>query len=243
MAVSDQESAFELIQHAFTVAETFQIPVVVLTEKEIAENVATVPSFTTDHIPLQRNLVTDPDELKKLVSRDRYALTDSGISKRRIPGSGETYFFCNGDEHHEDGTLDESPATAQMIEKRIKKSALLETSLSEPILYGDADPEHVYIGRGSTKMVMHDVLNIAKEQGKNIAYVHVERLRPLKKAYFRDLLSKHPSYTIIENNATGQLATLLQQELGMPVSNRLNKRDGRQRTVEEVWEHIEQLGI
>lgn len=42
VAVSDQHSAYTLIQHAFNYAETFQLPVIVLTDKEIADQKKTV---------------------------------------------------------------------------------------------------------------------------------------------------------------------------------------------------------
>jgi hypothetical protein len=54
IAISDQESGFHLIQEAFDLAEQFQVPVMVLTEKVIAENYRTVPVFHK-----QRQISTD----------------------------------------------------------------------------------------------------------------------------------------------------------------------------------------
>lgn len=59
------------------------------------------------------------------------------MSKRRLPGTSETIFFCNGDEHKEDGTLDESVESAHMIMKRIKKKKAILEILPEPVTYGN----------------------------------------------------------------------------------------------------------
>jgi len=59
VAVSDQQSAFELIQQAFNYAEIYQLPCIILTEKAIAENHATVPTFVFSTTPIERSLVTD----------------------------------------------------------------------------------------------------------------------------------------------------------------------------------------
>jgi pyruvate/2-oxoacid:ferredoxin oxidoreductase alpha subunit len=45
IAVSDQQSAFELTQHAFNLAEAFQVPVILLSEKVIAESRRMLPQF------------------------------------------------------------------------------------------------------------------------------------------------------------------------------------------------------
>jgi pyruvate/2-oxoacid:ferredoxin oxidoreductase alpha subunit len=64
-----------------------------------------------------------------------------------LPGTSETIFFCNGDEHHEDGTLDESPATEHMIMKRIKKQKAILRKLPEPTVYGKETAAISFIGR------------------------------------------------------------------------------------------------
>ena len=46
IAVSDPETCFEYIQHAFNYAEEYQVPVIVLTEKYVGESGHwTVPVF------------------------------------------------------------------------------------------------------------------------------------------------------------------------------------------------------
>ena len=46
-------------------------------------------------------------------------------------------YYANGDEHKEDGTLDESPETALMMAKRIRKLDTIRDALPDPRQFGD----------------------------------------------------------------------------------------------------------
>ena len=70
IAVSDPESAFLLTQHAHNLAEQFQVPVILLTDKHIAENIQTVPVFP-DGPHIERYLQ------KSSPSSHRYEITES----------------------------------------------------------------------------------------------------------------------------------------------------------------------
>ena len=52
--MSDAESAFALMQTAYDIAELYQVPVIVLTEKVIADNRSSVPVFDQISEPIQR---------------------------------------------------------------------------------------------------------------------------------------------------------------------------------------------
>ena len=95
---------------------------VLLTEKQIAETLMTVPEFLQNVFPIERGL-TDPAK-EKVASFDRYKITEDGLSKRWIPGSDEeAYYFSNSDEHDEMGRLteDAEPSKA-MYEKTTSKN-------------------------------------------------------------------------------------------------------------------------
>ena len=105
MAASDPTSCYELIQHAMNYAEEFQIPVILLSEKTIAEAQTMVEPFNSK-IPIKRGLVTGK-ALDKVQSSDRFKITESGVSLRWLPGTSQTGYYGNGDEHKEDGVLTE----------------------------------------------------------------------------------------------------------------------------------------
>ena len=182
IAVSEVEDCFELIQHAFNYAEKYQMPVVVLTEKVIAESLWSIKPFEQNTVPIERGLVTDSKELAGLLQADRYKITESGVSKRWLPGSSDTYYFANGDEHLEDGSLteDAEPAAAMYAKRNRKLDAVL-AELPEPKLYGtETDADIAFVGWGSTKNAMLDAIKLAADQGKKIAYLHYSFVYPLR---------------------------------------------------------------
>lgn len=241
VAVSDQQSAFEIIQHAFNYAEQYQLPCVVLTEKAIAENHATIPLFETNTTEIQRWLITDQNELKQLVSADRYRITENGVSKRRLPTSCPIPYFCNGDEHTEDGSLDETPAVADMASKRLRKLVALRDVLPEPVIYWNPDATIGLIWWWGTKMAMLDAIELLEAQWITISYLHIEWIRPLKKQPIISFLSDKSKFAVIENNATGQLAQLIQQETGITIDKRYLKRDGRAIFVDDVVNYVKSI--
>jgi pyruvate/2-oxoacid:ferredoxin oxidoreductase alpha subunit/Pyruvate/2-oxoacid:ferredoxin oxidoreductase gamma subunit len=156
IACSDVQSCYENIQHAFDLAEKFQIPVMLLSEANIGMSNITIPQFQQNLIPNNRYLINgeknsvilsvakDPVlvldeetliEKIKLTPNLRYQITESGVSHRWIPGTDEAIYFANGDEHHEDGSLDESLTAGDMIAKRVRKLKTIEDGLPEPEIF------------------------------------------------------------------------------------------------------------
>ncbi|MDP3976326.1 MAG: 2-oxoacid:acceptor oxidoreductase subunit alpha [bacterium] len=240
LAVSDPTSAFELIQHAFNIAERFQTPVLVLTEKVIAESLALVDPFDQKKIPIERGLVTDKAELKKLKSSDRYAITKTGVSKRWLPGSSPAFYFANGDEHWEDGTLTEEAKDCEaMIAKRLRKLVLIEKSFPEPKVYGSKTGADIsFIGWGSSKGVMLDVIEEARQKGITVNYLHYEYLWPLKTKAVIEFCRKNKNIHLIEGNHDGQLSNLIEGKTDLKFKKRFLKWDGRPFFVEEVLEYV-----
>ena len=138
IAVSGSDDSFHLMDEAFNIAEEYQIPVIVMTDKQIAEALYTQEPYDMKSIEIKRGkLITDPKELGKLKSTDRYDpnATD-GISPRWLPGSQAATFCSQGDEHNGEGGDDESGenAIAQM-QKRMRKGEALLKALPEPELW------------------------------------------------------------------------------------------------------------
>lgn len=240
LAVSDPEDAFELTQHAFNYAEKYQIPVILLTEKVIAESSWTIEKFKQNEIEIQRHLVEGKD-LESLENSDRYKLTNNGISKRWIPGTSNAYYFANGDEHLEDGSLTEDAEPSKlMIEKRIKKLETLKNDLPEPKIYGEQSADISFIGWGSSRNVMRDVIEEAKKMGIKVNYLHFEYLFPLKETKLKEFISTNKNTHLIEGTYTGQLAELIRQKTGIELKGKLLKWDGRYFTINEVLDYINQ---
>lgn len=241
IAASDITSAFVAIQQAFNLAEKFQIPVIVMTEKQIAESLFAVMSLPAP-LPIDRHLVPE-SEWAELKPGDRFGESESGVSKRWLPGQSPAVFDGNGDEHVDDGSLTEEAQPVQaMYEKRLRKHEYLLKELPEPVFYGPADATVVMVGWGSVKNTVLDVMEILKRAGSpiKIGYLHYEYVYPVRTETFQKLVAHYgDKLVLIENNYLGQLGALLTQHTGFMFTKKLLKYDGRPFFVEDVLEYIQ----
>jgi len=238
IAVSDPADSFELIQHALNFAEEYQIPVIVLSEKVIAETMVTLPPFEQNTVPIKRGLVTGKD-LEKLKNTDRYEVTKSGLSKRWLPGTSEAYYFANGDEHKADGTLDESEAAGEMYAKRCRKIELIKENTPEPVGYGEPKADISFVGWGSTKNTMKDIIKIYESRGIKVNYLHFSYLWPLKTQTLENFFAENKNVHLLEGNHDGQLGGLIEKHTDLKFAGKLLKWNGRPFFIEDVQEYID----
>jgi 2-oxoglutarate ferredoxin oxidoreductase subunit alpha len=241
VAVSDPIDAFDLIQHALNYAEEFQMPVIVLTEKVIAETILSIDMFKQNKIPIIRELVEKKD-LAKLKNSDRYKLSDTGISKRWMPGSAEAYYFANGDEHWESGELsEEAVQNEHMYKKRNLKLETLELKLPEPEVYGVGKGAHIsFIGFGSTKNIMQDVIKEFALEGIKVNYLHYSYVYPLKIEKLNKFRKENTNIHLIEGNYQGQLGHYIEAKTDIVFKGKLLKYNGRAFYLEDLVEYINQ---
>ncbi len=249
LSVSDAEDSFRLMPEAFNLAERYQTPVIVLTDKQIAEAIYTVPAFDQKKTKLDRGLlVTDPAKLAKLKSEDRYdPNAKDGISSRWLPGAVAATYCAQSDEHNASGDVDESGenATAQM-EKRMRKMEAIKRDLPEPELYvkdrglrtedkGEPALDCLIVSWGSNKGVILDVLKSQVPSPKSkIGYLHYTYLWPLKIDLLQRVAGKAKRIILIEQNHQGQLGMLIAQTCGMTFKEKILKANGRPFFVDEL---------
>lgn len=237
ISVSDADDAHALMNDAFNIAEQYQTPVIVLTDKQIAEAIYTVDGFGGALSIDRGRLVTDPKELKGLSPEDRYdPEAENGISPRWLPGSEAATYCAQGDEHSPNGSVDESSenAIAQM-DKRMRKMAAMRGALPEPLLFrkGSSGMEasedlsgidHLIVSWGSNRGV---ILDCMKDMPKGTAYLHYTYLWPLRTERLSKLFEVVSTTTLVECNNQGQLGMLIKQECGLECDHRILKYDGR----------------
>lgn len=254
LAVKDAEDSFYKIQEAFNIAEKYQIPVVVLTDKYIAESAFQIEKLDDEKIKIDRGiLITDENELAQLESTDRYKFSEDGISKRWLPGSKAADYNAQSDEHDEEGNLTEEAEPAmKMIAKRMSKFTTLSEHLPEPEVYSNRSKLNVVletikkgptktinlIGWGSTFCIVKDVMKKYLEEDITVNYLHVEYLWPLKTETIEKFLTENENTILIECNSQGQLGKLIKMETGKDIKNKILKWDGRPFFVEELIEKI-----
>ncbi len=240
LACSDPQSCFDNVQHALNLAEKYQLPVILLSEATIGMSYETVAPFESDKIPVIRSIIEDQTELEQLIQNDRYKITDTGISKRWLPGTSKTVYFANGDEHWEGGEIAEEADKAEtMIHKRMKKMELVSQDLPEPDIYGDlAGADISFVGWGSSKNTMLDAIELFQSKGLKINYLHYNYVWPLKTDIFTKFHENNSNICLIEGNLEGQLGNLLEGKTGLKFKSRLLKWNGRPFYVEDILEFV-----
>lgn len=226
MSVSDAHDSFDLMPEAFNYAEEYQTPVIVLTEKQITEGIYTQEPYDQKKATLKRgNLVTDPKELKKLTSEDRFDPdAKDGISKRWLPGSKAATYCAQGDEHNARGDVDEGAENAiKQMDKRMKKMDALKKALPEPEFFGKEGADTLVVSWGSNKSVILDCLSDLP----NVSYLHYTYLWPLKTEMLEKLSSRHKKTVLVECNKQGQLGMLIREQCGLEFDEKILKYDGR----------------
>lgn len=240
IALSDSKSAYTVIQNAFNLAEKYQIPVIVLTDKQIAESLFQVEKLADD-IPIKRHLVKGR-KLTTLEPADRYKVTRNGISPRWLPGESKTTFVANSDEHFADGSVtDDAEIALEMYSKRLRKLETLRDELPEPVLVGPQKSVLTFVSWGSVKNTISDVIDLWNKAHpkKSINLLHYEYIYPVKISKLLDLISSAQPLVLLENNAFGQLGALLTSHTRYHFSDKLLKFDGRPFFIEELIEYLE----
>ncbi len=245
IATSDAQTAYTLIQKALNIAETYQLPVILLMEKQISESV-----FNFKKMPrvekIERGLVEKAEDITQ-----RYQITDTGISPRWIPSKEKKPYLANSDEHSENGSsIEDSEGTIAMANKRLRKLETLAKDLPEPTLYGDRNPDLVFVGWGSVKNAVLDAISsftkineidknnkINKNNGK-VGYLHYEYIHPLKTKILEQLIEQNKRLVLVENNQTGQLGNYIKENIGYEFNEKLLKYDGRPFFVEDILDFL-----
>lgn len=235
IAVRDHKDAFYQTIRAFTIAEKYQIPVILLSDQYLADSTITVEPFD-----LNNRSFTKP--LNAIVAEDtdgeylRYRFTEDGISPRRIPGETNALVTADSDEHDERGWITESAEIrTRMMDKRFHKLDTLSKELQEPEFIGEESCETLLVGWGSTHGPIKEAIQILnnQENGRYGALVFGD-VFPLPTARLLEKASTAHHIINIEQNATGQLAGLIREYTGIQCNKSILKYDGRQISADEI---------
>lgn len=236
IALRNHKDAFYQTARAFYLAEKYQIPVIILSDQYLGDSTACVEPYDISNIPKAETAKSDEIDGDYL----RYRLTENGISPRLIPGNLRYFVSADSDEHDEYGFITESAEVRKsMMDKRMRKLVKLEEELLEPEFIGEENCTTLLLGWGSTYGPIAEAVKSlnSKEQGKYGALVFGD-IYPLPTRKLKKLTASAENIINVEQNATGQLADLICEKIGITCTDSILKYDGRQISGEEIVESL-----
>src|SRR3989344_5942473 len=216
LAPADPDECYRLTHRAFYLAQTFHCPVVILSDKYLAENYYSSAYFPAqDPVPLSAGSPPPKPEMFA-----RYAFTPNGLHSRTIPGIPGGEYIANSEEHEAHGLVDESAENRTLANQRRRdKINEIKNYIPLPTITGNSD--QAVISWGSPKYIARQVAEEMK-----MAHLHFNHLWPLPEK-LDTILSGYTKLISIENNETHQLARLLRQETGVTIHQQLGEDTGR----------------
>lgn len=232
IAIRNHQDAFYQTIRAFELAEKYQMPIIILSDQYLGDSSATIKPFIVKDI---KNNFSDNEHNSNDVYL-RYKITSNGISPRLIPGKTINLVSADSDEHDEKGYITESAEVRKlMVDKRMKKIHLLKEELQEPEFIGEELFENLLIGWGSTYGPIKEAIQILNSIGKiKYAALMFGDVYPLPQKLLIEKAEKTKRIINIEQNATGQLASLIREQTGIICSESILKYDGRQISAKEI---------
>ena len=217
LAPTDAEDAFYLTVEAFNLAEEYQCPVILLSDLQLSLGKQTVQNLDYQRIEIRRGATLmdtidrDPDDKAYF---KRYALTESGISPRPIPGVKGGIHHVTGVEHNEEGKPSEAASNRQaQMDKRMRKTEHL--LINEPVEGDDLNEkvDVLYLGFISTKGAIQEGVQRLKEAGHTVHHLQLRQLHPFPSETVQKAVNNAKKVVVVEHNYQGQLANIIKMNV------------------------------
>lgn len=244
LASGDIKECFYDAANAFNYAERYQVPVIHLLDKAMANSSQTYPVFDAGNFKIQRGDILDETKLQDQEYK-RFRFTETGISPRVFLGTKNGVHWYTGDEHNEVGHISEEPFNRmKMVEKRIKKLELIdkEVPIEEKVnFFGDKNSKNIVVSWGSPKGAIIEALNRLSTEGFSLGFIQIRMLHPLPKDYLANTLKAAQKVIDVENNYFGQLGQIIKEKTGIPMNFHILKYTGRPTTTTEIYEALKRI--
>jgi len=213
LAPGDANQAWVMTWQAFYLAYKHRVPVILLSDKHLAESNYT---FAKMSLVLKEEI----PKLDKIPGRD-------------FPVRASSY------EHNSHGfTIENADLTKKMADKRMAKLPQIKKSIQEfnPVeIFGQG--KNLIVSWGSTRGAILDLLS----DFSDYSFLQINYLSPFPKKIVKKYLNKVKKIVLIENNQTGLLGKLIAQETGIVLKNKILKYNGRPFTKDELKLYIDSM--
>lgn len=229
------QQCYDVTRRALETAHEFQTPVVILTDQFLQDFEQTIEPLSEDYSPIDRCLAENPGS-----DYVRYAVTESGISPRALPG-GAALVLADSDAHTAEGHLSEDiESHLVQQDKRMRKLDAMTDEAMAPELYGPPEAETLLICWGSTYGPAREAADILNAQGSSTAMLHYGQVWPICVEEVAKAFERRHRIIFVEGNQTGQFLQLLRMTGVVGEFELLAKYDGMPFTGTWIAERIAQ---
>jgi 2-oxoglutarate ferredoxin oxidoreductase subunit alpha len=240
LASGDIEECFYDAIRAFNYAEKYQMPVIHLIDKALANSTRSYKIFDTSRVKIERGQLLL--QVEKTGQYKRFEFTESGISPRIPLGTPDAVFWNTGNEHDEFGHTSEEPlARTRMMEKRMMKLdvANREIPIEERVsFFGDPKASITIVSWGSPKGAILDAMGRLNQEGWKLSFLQVRMIHPFPEEHVSEVLNRASKRIDVEMNYSGQLASIIREQTGVVMDSYVLKYSGRHMSSDEVYDAI-----
>jgi len=238
IAPGDANDCFHCAVQAFNLAEKYQLPVLLLTDKNLAAFHETVPEFEQNGIGIDRGEIVNNGNGNYL----RYKDTPSGVSPRAVPGVKGAEHVASSYEHDEEGfEREDEENRVKMHRKRFRKLDSLKKEVPEPVLLGPENADVTILSWGSTKGAIREAMKLLEKDGIKANFLQIVFLSPFPAEKVKRVIESAKKTVVIEANITSQLNSLVREKCLKDVEDKILKFDGRPFFPEEIAEEIKKI--
>jgi 2-oxoglutarate ferredoxin oxidoreductase subunit alpha len=231
--------AFEKTKRAFYLSEKYQVPVIILTDQTLNDSTYISEKQLLAPQKIERYVVDD-SQIDSPSDYLRYTVSESGVSPRAIPCSGEAMVMVSGNEHREYGHITESiQDRIRMVDKRNAKLPAMLSEMGAPKAYhGESD--NLLVGWGSSKGPIQESVDLLRKEGMDVGCVHYTDLWPFPAVATTKILDQCKRFFVVEQNSTAQLGRLIREQTGIAHDGAVLKYDGRPFFPSDIVEGLKQ---
>lgn len=240
VAATTVEDCFYLMPHAFNLADQYQLPVIFMSDQDMAVRVQTVPPFDLSRVVHEGRALYEPNA-NGHGPYQRYVDTPSGVSPMSIPGQPGGQYTAEGLEHYASGApVFSFEMHSGNMRKRARKLDSAQAYIEQHRLweeFGDPKAGIGIIGWGSTIGPVLEAVQCCLGEHMPVHVLYPKVLMPLPERKLGEFLKNKQTVIVPEMNFSGQLADMLQAKYLRPFT-RLNRYGGTPFETREIVDAV-----
>ena len=246
----DMEEAFYDEIRAFNYAEKYQLPVIHMLDKAMANSTIAIPPLDAQLVPIERGKLISSGEYVPKNPNDhykRFAFSEDGISPRAVLGLKGYTFWNTGDEHIEIGHISEDPDNRiKMMTKRMTKLETAAKEIPEKDKYNffpakKSKADVTIVSWGSSKGAILDAMDLLERDGISAEFLQIRLACPFPTEAIKKKLQDSKLVVDIEQNYTAQMEQVIRENTLVGIKHRILKFNGRPISQDEVFDSIRRI--